>query len=59
MAKRGNLNVFFFFVDFQMDEFRSKMGAVLPKLSKDTQTSRTKFDGLNDLMEYVSTVKKA
>lgn len=41
-----------------MDEFRNKMGSVLPKLSKDTQTSRTEFDGLNDLMEYVSTVKK-
>lgn len=42
----------------QMDEFRYKMGSILPKLSKDTQTSRTEFEGLNDLMEYVSTVKK-
>lgn len=41
-----------------MDEFRHKMGSVLPKLSKDAQNSRTEFDGLNDLMEYVSTHKK-
>lgn len=41
-----------------MDEFRHKMGTVLPKLSKETQTSRTEFDGLNELMEYLSTHKK-
>lgn len=42
----------------QMDEFRLKMGSLLPKLSKDAQTSRTEFEGLNDLMEYLSTHKK-
>ncbi|XP_055319968.1 transmembrane protein 242 [Sitodiplosis mosellana] len=41
-----------------MDEFRHKMGSVLPKISKDTQTSRTEFEGLNDLMKYLSTHKK-
>lgn len=37
-----------------MDEFRYKMGSLLPKLSSNSQTSRTEFDGLNDLMEYVN-----
>lgn len=41
-----------------MDEFRRKMGSILPRLSKDAQSGRTEFDGLNDLMEYVSTFKK-
>lgn len=41
-----------------MDEFRYKMGTLLPKISKNTQTSRTEFEGLNDLMEYISTQKK-
>lgn len=41
-----------------MDEFRLKMGSLLPKISKNTQSSRTEFEGLNDLMEYLSTVKK-
>lgn len=36
-------------------DFRLKMGSILPKLSKDSQVGRTEFDGLNDLMEYVST----
>lgn len=39
-----------------MNEFRHKMGTLLPKLSKDgPPTSRTEFDGLSDFMEYVST----
>lgn len=43
---------------FQMKEFRLKMGSLLPKLSKDgPPTSRTEFEGLRDLMEYVSTWK--
>ncbi|XP_031641190.1 transmembrane protein 242 [Contarinia nasturtii] len=41
-----------------MDEFRHKMGGILPKISKDSQSGRTEFDGLNDLMEYVSSHKK-
>lgn len=41
-----------------MDEFRYKMGTFLPKISKEAQTSRTEFEGLNDLMEYLSTHKK-
>lgn len=48
----------FFLVFSQMDEFRSKMGALLPKISKDTHSGRTEFDGLNDLMEYLSIHKK-
>lgn len=43
----------------QMEEFRLKMGGVLPKLSKDTQEGRTDFDGLNDLMSYLDTHKKS
>lgn len=40
----------------QMNEFRHKMGTLLPKLSKDgPPSSRTEFDGLSDLMDYVST----
>lgn len=40
----------------QMVEFRSKMGSILPRLTKDTpQTSQTDFDGLTDLMKYLST----
>lgn len=32
------------------------MGTLLPKLSKDgPPSSRTEFDGLSDLMQYVST----
>lgn len=39
-----------------MNEFRHKMGTLLPKLSKDgPPSSRTEFDGLSDLMQYVST----
>lgn len=41
-----------------MDEFRHKMGTILPKISKEKQSSRTEFDGLNELMEYLSTHKK-
>ncbi|KAG4077119.1 hypothetical protein HA402_016106 [Bradysia odoriphaga] len=41
-----------------MKEFRLKMGSLLPKLSKDgPPTSRTEFEGLRDLMEYISTWK--
>lgn len=46
-------------LSFQMDEFRQKMGSILPRITKDAPpTSRTEFDGLNDLMEYVSTWRK-
>lgn len=47
-----------FLFALQMEEFRLKMGGVLPKLSKDTQEGRTDFDGLNDLMAYLDTIKK-
>lgn len=41
---------------FQFEEFRQKMGSILPKLTKNSPaTSRTEFEGLNDLMEYLST----
>lgn len=42
-----------------MDEFRYKVGSFLPKLSKTTHSSRTEFEGLNDLMEYISNSEKA
>lgn len=42
----------------QMDEFRHKMGTILPKVSKGTHSGRTEFDGLNDLMEYLSSDRK-
>lgn len=39
-----------------MIEFRHKMGAILPQISKNTpQTSRTEFEGLTDLMKYLAT----
>lgn len=39
-----------------MEEFRMKMGQRLPRLTSDkTPTSRTDFDGLNDLMKYLAT----
>lgn len=43
-------------VFFQFQEFREKMGSVLPRIRKnDPPTSRTEFEGLNDLMGYLST----
>ncbi|KAL5287035.1 TMEM242 family protein [Megaselia abdita] len=39
-----------------MTEFRSKMGSFLPKLTSNSPaTSRTEFEGLSDLMRYLST----
>lgn len=39
-----------------MDEFRYKMGSILPKISKDAPpASRTEFEGLTDLMKYLTT----
>lgn len=36
-------------------EFREKMGSILPKIPKNNPpTSRTEFDGLNDLLTYIS-----
>lgn len=36
-------------------EFRQKMGSILPKIKKnDPPKSRTEFDGMNDLLKYVS-----
>lgn len=40
-------------------EFRMKAGSILPKIPKnETPTSRTEFEGLNDLMLYLSTWDK-
>lgn len=42
-----------------LEEFRLKAGSILPKIPKnETPTSRTEFEGLNDLMTYLSTWKK-
>ena len=39
-----------------MAEFREKMGKGLPRLtSNERPTSRTEFEGLTDLMKYIST----
>lgn len=39
-----------------LQDFRMKAGSVLPKIPKnDIPTSRTEFEGLNDLMLYLST----
>lgn len=39
-----------------MMEFREKVGSKLPKIKKnDPPRSRTEFEGLNDLMLYLST----
>lgn len=47
------------FVLLQMDEFRQKMGSVLPRLTRDAKpNSRTEFDGLTDLMGYLSTWRR-
>lgn len=41
-----------------MTEFKLKMGSILPRITKDAPpSSRTEFEGLNDLMEYISTWK--
>lgn len=38
-----------------MKEFRFKMGSLLPKISKnDPPQSRTEFEGLTDLLTYIS-----
>jgi hypothetical protein len=42
-----------------LQDFRMKAGSILPKIPKnEIPTSRTEFEGLNDLMEYLSTWKK-
>ncbi|XP_058450566.1 transmembrane protein 242 [Malaya genurostris] len=42
-----------------MQEFRESVGRVFPKVPKnDPPRSRTEFDGLTDLMQYLSTWKK-
>lgn len=39
-----------------LQDFRMKAGSVLPKILKnEIPTSRTEFEGLNDLMTYLST----
>lgn len=40
-----------------MTEFRYKMGSALPRLTNSEPKSRTEFEGLTDLMEYLSTWK--
>jgi hypothetical protein len=42
-----------------LQEFRIKCGSILPRVPKnEVPTSRTEFEGLNDLMTYLSTWKK-
>ncbi|KAJ8978424.1 hypothetical protein NQ317_019662 [Molorchus minor] len=39
---------------YAMEEFRNKMGSVLPKIPKnDPPIGRTEFSGLNDLLDYL------
>ncbi|XP_065164933.1 transmembrane protein 242 [Atheta coriaria] len=41
-----------------LKEFRYKIGSVLPRIPKNNPPQgRTEFEGLNDLMEYLSTLK--
>ncbi|KAI4465049.1 transmembrane protein [Holotrichia oblita] len=39
------------------EEFRYKVGSVLPKITKETPGERTQFDGLTDLLNYLQTRK--
>lgn len=40
---------------FQMEEFRMKMGSLLPRIPKnDPPQGRTEFEGLTDLLNYVA-----
>lgn len=40
-------------------EFRMKVGELLPRIPKnEVPTSRTEFEGLNDLLGYLATWKK-
>lgn len=42
-----------------MTEFRESVGKLLPRIPKnDPPKSRTEFDGLTDLMKYLSTWDK-
>lgn len=42
-----------------MKEFRQKCGSILPKIpKKENPTGRTEFEGLSDLMTYLSELKK-
>lgn len=38
-----------------MREFRMKIGSILPRLTPTVHNSRTEFEGLTDLMTYLST----
>jgi hypothetical protein len=41
-------------------EFRQTIGSILPKIPKnEIPSSRTEFDGLNDLLMYLTTWKKS
>ncbi|XP_044750768.1 transmembrane protein 242 [Coccinella septempunctata] len=43
-----------------MQEFRNKMGSLLPKIPKNNPPiGRTEFSGLNDLLDYVQHLKSA
>ena len=42
-----------------LKDFRLKAGSILPKIPRnENPTSRTEFEGLNDLMQYLETWKK-
>lgn len=38
-----------------MKEFRQKMGSILPRLSNKNPQGRTEFEGLTDLLNYITT----
>lgn len=43
-----------------MQEFRYKMGSILPKIPKnDPPIGRTEFSGLNDFLDYVQHLKSS
>lgn len=45
-----------FYVLFQLQDFRMKAGSILPRIPKnDPPQSRTEFEGLTDLLQYLIT----
>lgn len=47
---------YIFYIElFQMEEFRFRMGSILPKIPKnEIPQSRTEFAGLTDLLTYLA-----
>lgn len=47
-----------FHICFQLEEFRYKMGSILPEIPKSKEPQgRTEFSGLNDLLDYLQNLK--